>query len=90
MHLHGHDFFLIAQGEGTFNDSVLQTAQLINPIRRDVVTMPSSPPKSDVKGGFVVLAFQLDNPGVWVRRLKAITKIYRLFTATLAFIYLWD
>lgn len=64
IHLHGHDFLLLAEGEGTYNDSVLSTINHINPTRRDVATMPTSP--SNVTGGFIVLAFKLNNPGVWV------------------------
>jgi len=64
--MHGHDFLLIAKGEGVFDESVLETAQLINPTRRDVTTMPASPPSAAVQGGFIVIAFNLNNPGVWV------------------------
>ena len=34
IHLHGHDFFVIAQGDGVFNSS--STVNLHNPPRRDV------------------------------------------------------
>ena len=66
MHLHGHDFLLLAEGKGVFNESVLQSANLVNPTRRDVVTMPASDPTASDTGGFVVIAFPLNNPGVWV------------------------
>ena len=66
MHLHGHDFLLLAQGTGVFNESVLASASLVNPTRRDVMTMPASDPTSNVTGGFIVIAFPLDNPGIWV------------------------
>ena len=71
MHLHGHDFLLIAEGVGVFDESVLETAQLINPTRRDVVTMPASGPGAAVPGGFIVIAFPLNNPGVWVGCLSS-------------------
>lgn len=67
MHLHGHDFLLLAEGKGVFDKSVLASANFLNPTRRDVVTMPVSDPTSNVTGGFIVIAFPLDNPGVWVQ-----------------------
>lgn len=66
MHLHGHDFVLLAEGKGIFNESVLASANYINPTRRDVVTMPAPAFGTNVTGGFIVIAFPLDNPGVWV------------------------
>lgn len=66
MHLHGHEFYILASGKGIFNESVLTSANLINPTRRDVVTMPGSFPTSNVTGGYIVIAFPLNNPGVWV------------------------
>jgi len=65
IHLHGHDFLLLAAGAGTYNDSVLANANIINPTRRDVVTMPA-PSNGGSIGGFIVIAFPLDNPGIWV------------------------
>ena len=57
IHLHGHDFFILAQGSGTF-DSSSTTLSLTNPPRRDVAMLPSS--------GHLVIAFQTDNPGAWL------------------------
>lgn len=56
IHLHGHDFFVIAQGTGTYNSST--TLNLRNPPRRDTAMLPAS--------GYLVLAFQADNPGAWL------------------------
>ena len=57
IHLHGHDFYVLAQGSGTYSsDSV--TLSLTNPPRRDVAMLPSS--------GYLVIAFQTDNPGAWL------------------------
>jgi hypothetical protein len=69
MHLHGHDFLLLASGKGVFDESVLASANLINPTRRDVVTMPAPPFGSNMTGGYIVIAFPLDNPGIWVDTL---------------------
>jgi len=62
--LHGHDFLLLASGEGIYNDSVLAHVNPNNPTRRDVVTMPTS--STNVTGGFILIAFLLANPGTWV------------------------
>ncbi|KAF2807959.1 laccase Lcc4 [Mytilinidion resinicola] len=57
IHLHGHDFFILASGEfETYSDSV--TLNTDNPPRRDVATLPTS--------GYLVIAFLTDNPGVWL------------------------
>ena len=57
IHLHGFDFYVLAQGTGTYSsDSV--TLNLDNPPRRDVAMLPAS--------GYLVLAFQTDNPGAWL------------------------
>lgn len=56
IHLHGHDFFVIGSGPGTFDES---TAQLNwnTPPRRDTATLPG--------GGWLAIAFSSNNPGAW-------------------------
>ncbi|KAK3984630.1 laccase [Cladorrhinum sp. PSN332] len=60
MHLHGHDFALLAQG--TDLDELAKPGavklKFDNPPRRDVVLLPT--------GGYVVIAFKADNPGAWL------------------------
>ncbi|KAF2445480.1 multicopper oxidase [Karstenula rhodostoma CBS 690.94] len=57
IHLHGHDFFVLAAEEdATYDDSVV--LNLNNPPRRDVANLPSA--------GFLVIAFLTDNPGAWL------------------------
>ncbi|KAI0481955.1 multicopper oxidase [Xylariaceae sp. FL0804] len=56
IHLHGHDFFVLAQGTGTYSSST--SLNLNNPARRDVAMLPGS--------GYLVLAWKTDNPGVWL------------------------
>ncbi|KAF2193519.1 multicopper oxidase [Zopfia rhizophila CBS 207.26] len=56
IHLHGHDFFILAEEPGTYNAST--PLKLKNPPRRDTALMPAS--------GFLVVAFEADNPGVWL------------------------
>lgn len=51
----GHDFHVIASGTGEYTN---QTLSLDNPPRRDTATLPA--------GGFLILAFYTDNPGVWL------------------------
>ncbi|KAI1310840.1 putative extracellular dihydrogeodin oxidase/laccase [Xylaria venustula] len=57
LHLHGHDFWILGQGTGTF-DGTTADLTLTNPPRRDVVQLPGQ--------GYAVIAFKTDNPGVWL------------------------
>ncbi|OLN86528.1 Laccase-2-like protein 4 [Colletotrichum chlorophyti] len=56
IHLHGHDFFILAQGTGTYSSSVSLTTS--NPPRRDTAMLPAS--------GYLVMAWETDNPGAWL------------------------
>lgn len=57
IHLHGHDFFILAaESNAEFDSSV--TLNLDNPPRRDVANLPAS--------GYLVIAFLTDNPGAWL------------------------
>jgi FtsP/CotA-like multicopper oxidase with cupredoxin domain len=56
LHLHGHDFWILAQGPGSYDSSVV--LNLSNPPRRDTALLPTA--------GYMVLAFITDNPGVWL------------------------
>lgn len=56
IHLHGHDFYLLAQGRGPYDPS--SALALSNPPRRDVATLPAA--------GHLVIAFKTDNPGAWL------------------------
>lgn len=55
LHLHGHDFFVLAQGTGDYSAADIS---LTNPPRRDTAVLPAA--------GYVVLAFKTDNPGAWL------------------------
>ncbi|KAI9146803.1 Laccase-2 [Paramyrothecium foliicola] len=57
IHLHGHDFFVLAQGSGTYSASTV-TLNTSNPPRRDTAILPAS--------GYLVMAWETDNPGVWL------------------------
>jgi FtsP/CotA-like multicopper oxidase with cupredoxin domain len=57
IHLHGHDFFLLGSGTGTY-DSTNANLNLSNPPRRDVALLPAA--------GWLLLAFETGNPGAWL------------------------
>lgn len=59
IHLHGHDFWVLAQGFGTWNNQT-SDFKLENAPRRDVAMLPAS--------GHLVIAFKTDNPGVSLSR----------------------
>ncbi|KAK7409407.1 hypothetical protein QQX98_008416 [Neonectria punicea] len=59
LHLHGHDFALLAQGNNYTNLAIGNvTLKFDNPPRRDVALIPA--------GGYLVVAFRADNPGSWL------------------------
>ncbi|KAF1363016.1 hypothetical protein EJ07DRAFT_162968 [Lizonia empirigonia] len=55
IHLHGHDFLILGSGSGTYSNQELNT---LNPPRRDTANMPAA--------GWLVIAFETDNPGIWL------------------------
>lgn len=57
IHLHGHDMYVLARGGGLYLDSIVEV-QMVNLPRRDTVNLPQN--------GFVLLAFETDNPGAWL------------------------
>ncbi|KAI7460895.1 Laccase-3 [Hortaea werneckii] len=57
IHLHGHDFWQLASGTGTYASSNA-TLNTSNPPRRDTAMLPGS--------GYLVIAFKADNPGAWL------------------------
>ncbi|KAK6353890.1 hypothetical protein TWF730_008312 [Orbilia blumenaviensis] len=59
IHLHGHDFAVLAQvTHEQFNKATPVKYDLDNPMRRDTAVLPG--------GGFLVIAFQTNNPGAWL------------------------
>lgn len=54
IHLHGHDFSILAQGKGLWNGSM----NTQNPPRRDTAMLPGT--------GYLVIAFETNNPGAWL------------------------
>ncbi|XP_061339643.1 laccase-7-like [Gastrolobium bilobum] len=58
MHIHGFNFHVLAQGFGNFNSNRDKAKyNLVNPQRRNTIAVPA--------GGWAVIRFQADNPGVW-------------------------
>ena len=59
VHLHGHDFVMMAQQTRPFHPEDLTNGTFVydNPPRRDTVLLPG--------GGYVAIGFQADNPGIW-------------------------
>ncbi|KAK4496969.1 hypothetical protein PRZ48_011418 [Zasmidium cellare] len=57
IHLHGHDFFVLGQGNTTWDGDVSQL-NFDTPTRRDTSTLPGN--------GWLALAFRSDNPGAWL------------------------
>ncbi|KAF2089865.1 multicopper oxidase [Saccharata proteae CBS 121410] len=59
IHLHGHDFAVLAQENSTYDEvESPKNFTYANPPRRDVAFLPSN--------GYLALAFKPDNPGVWL------------------------
>jgi FtsP/CotA-like multicopper oxidase with cupredoxin domain len=54
LHLHGHDFYVLAQGSGPYIPGLV-TLNTKNPPRRDTVTLHGN--------GYLAIAFKTDNPG---------------------------
>lgn len=56
MHLHGYNFFVLAQGLGNYNaSSDVKNYNLVHPQLRNTVAVPA--------GGWAVIRFRADNPG---------------------------
>ncbi|KAH6874866.1 multicopper oxidase [Thelonectria olida] len=56
IHLHGHDFYVLAQGSGEYTEHT--PLDLTNPPRRDTALLPGP--------GHLVMAWKTDNPGAWL------------------------
>lgn len=70
IHLHGHDFYIVGKGPGAW-DGTANGLTFDNPTRRDTATLPA--------GGYLLLAFPADNPGLWVCSSSA-SRISLVFT----------
>jgi len=59
MHLHGHNFNVLAEGVGTWEGTITHQE---NTQRRDVQLVQGG---SKAEPGYLVLQYETDNPGVW-------------------------
>ncbi|PAN27573.1 hypothetical protein PAHAL_5G089200 [Panicum hallii] len=59
MHLHGFNFFVVAQGFGNYGGGAAASERLnlVNPQQRNTIAVPT--------GGWAVIRFVADNPGMW-------------------------
>ncbi|KAF2836031.1 multicopper oxidase [Patellaria atrata CBS 101060] len=60
MHMHGHNMFVLAEGYGVWDGSIVNAE---NPQRRDVQIVNKA--QDDDTPAFIVVQFEQDNPGVW-------------------------
>lgn len=60
MHLHGHVFWVLAEGMGEWDGSTVNNSN--NPQRRDVQMMPAG---NETMPSYLVIEFLAQNPGVW-------------------------
>ncbi|KAF3433333.1 hypothetical protein FNV43_RR24435 [Rhamnella rubrinervis] len=59
IHLHGYDFYIIAEGFGNFNPNTdTKKFNLVDPPMRNTVAVPTN--------GWAVIRFIADNPGAWI------------------------
>lgn len=58
IHLHGHDFYVLDHQANAQWSGDISRLKMDNPIRRDTFSLPA--------GGYLVLAFESDNPGAWL------------------------
>jgi FtsP/CotA-like multicopper oxidase with cupredoxin domain len=58
IHLHGHDFSLLGQGQGPFTPGQINTLNFDSPPRRDTAMLAGQ--------GYTVIGFETNNPGAWL------------------------
>ncbi|XP_047332965.1 laccase-5-like [Impatiens glandulifera] len=59
IHMHGYDFYIVAQGFGNFNPKTdTSKFNLVDPPMRNTASLPV--------GGWTVIRFVADNPGAWI------------------------
>ncbi|KAJ3680757.1 hypothetical protein LUZ60_015246 [Juncus effusus] len=58
MHIHGHNFYILTQGFGNYNEiEAIKSFNLNDPLVRNTISVPT--------GGWAVIRFTTTNPGVW-------------------------
>ena len=67
MHLHGHNFWVLASGRGEW-DGLVHAANTLNPPRRDVVMLPTANIDANgvlIEPAYNIILYEQNNPGVW-------------------------
>ena len=59
MHLHGHDFAILAEGVGAWDGKIVNPQ---NPTRRDTHMIPGGTPEQPA---YLVIEIAANNPGAW-------------------------
>ncbi|KAJ6847390.1 laccase-14-like [Iris pallida] len=59
MHFHGHSFYVVGWGFGNFDPEK-------DPLKYNLVNPPKQSTFAVPKGGWAVIRFRADNPGVWL------------------------
>ena len=59
MHLHGHDFYILAEGFGEWNGKIINAQ---NPPRKDTHVLPNATSEGPA---YLVVEIDADNPGAW-------------------------
>ncbi|KAK6599802.1 multicopper oxidase [Botrytis cinerea] len=66
IHLHGHDFLILAKSHTSFDISTF-SPNLDNPPRRDTAMLPQN--------GYLVIGFEMNNPGAWLLHCRIISSL---------------
>ncbi|KAJ3319437.1 ferroxidase fet3 [Boothiomyces sp. JEL0866] len=68
LHLHGHDFWILAQGWANDTTQIPTSFSNLNHIKRDTITVPACETDSNgdcINFQYTILRYVSDNPGVW-------------------------
>jgi L-ascorbate oxidase len=65
FHLHGHRFWVVGTGNGTWDESKVAEYNLADPVYRDTATVFSDGAATADTAGWVALRFVTENPGAW-------------------------
>ncbi|KAJ3311633.1 ferroxidase fet3 [Boothiomyces sp. JEL0838] len=68
LHLHGHDFWVLAQGWATDTSQIPTKFTNLNHVKRDTITVPACETDSNgdcINFQYTILRYVSNNPGVW-------------------------
>jgi hypothetical protein len=72
IHLHGHDFYVLAQGTAAFSSDLVN---LSNPPLRDTAVLPGQ--------GYLAIAFKTDNLGAWLMHCHIVSILHKAMVCSL-------